>query len=198
MKKLFTLILALCLTLASVQSRTALTSTEVRYEPEHQLLINDLRQENRLMKTLSIALGSCLVLVCALAGVLMWSMRLRRRNNEQALYQKALEADMLKASTEIAEVDEIKDLLVAELMRLPDSMLWRDEAVERVERLSADRLRDLFSRGTAHTLMDKKYIVLFCGGVKYEHIAAFFNIELASVYTVRYRVKKKFSSAPPF
>ena len=42
------------------------------------------------------------------------------------------------------------------------------------------------------TVVDKKYILCFLSGESVKNIAARFNVEPASVYTVRYRLRKKF------
>ena len=42
------------------------------------------------------------------------------------------------------------------------------------------------------TIVDKKYLLCFLQGEDVKTIAARFHVEPASVYTVRYRMKKKF------
>ena len=46
--------------------------------------------------------------------------------------------------------------------------------------------------------MDKRYILCFAAGMTVEQIADFMCLEPASVYTVRYRLRKKFGSEYPF
>jgi predicted transcriptional regulator len=45
------------------------------------------------------------------------------------------------------------------------------------------------------SVVDQKYILCFLNGEDVKTIARRFNVEPASVYTVRYRMKKKFPDA---
>lgn len=47
------------------------------------------------------------------------------------------------------------------------------------------------------SLVDKRYILCFIAGLKPTEIATLFNVEPASIYTVRYRIKKKFPNGYP-
>ena len=47
------------------------------------------------------------------------------------------------------------------------------------------------------TLVDKRYMLCFIAGLKPAEIATLFNVEPASIYTVRYRIKKKFPNGYP-
>lgn len=47
------------------------------------------------------------------------------------------------------------------------------------------------------TLVDKRYMLCFIASLKPAEIATLFNIEPASIYTVRYRIKKKFPNGYP-
>ena len=42
------------------------------------------------------------------------------------------------------------------------------------------------------TQMDRRYILCFLADMTIQDISLIFNVETASIYTVRYRVKKKF------
>jgi hypothetical protein len=55
-----------------------------------------------------------------------------------------------------------------------------------------------FQNGKKITVMDKRYILCFAAGMTVEDIADFMSLEPASVYTVRYRLKKKFPTEYPF
>ena len=46
--------------------------------------------------------------------------------------------------------------------------------------------------------MDKRYILCFAAGMSVEDVADLFHIEPASVYTVRYRLRKKFPADSMF
>ena len=46
--------------------------------------------------------------------------------------------------------------------------------------------------------MDKRYLMCFAAGLSAEQVADIFNVEPASVYTVRYRIRKKFPKEKSF
>ena len=56
---------------------------------------------------------------------------------------------------------------------------------EKIEIMFADALEKL-------STMDKKYILCFMVGMEVPTISLLFNVTAASVYTVRYRIKKKY------
>ena len=59
-------------------------------------------------------------------------------------------------------------------------------------------IQALLEHGKKITTMDKRYILCFAAGMTVEEIADFMSLEPASVYTVRYRLRKKFTSEYPF
>jgi hypothetical protein len=78
----------------------------------------------------------------------------------------------------------------------------RREYVERtvvqLRELDLGHIQVMLSRGNKITTMDKRYILCFAAGMTVDEIADFMSLEPASVYTVRYRLRKKFSSDYPF
>jgi hypothetical protein len=59
--------------------------------------------------------------------------------------------------------------------------------------LDVQQVDTLFASTTIPlSTMVKKYILCVLSGLIADEAATFFNVEQASVYTVRYRIKKKF------
>ena len=75
----------------------------------------------------------------------------------------------------------------------PKILPSKESAVERMSGLDVQQVDTLFASTTIPlSTMDKKYILCFLSGLNADEAATFFNVEQASVYTVRYRIKKKF------
>ena len=65
--------------------------------------------------------------------------------------------------------------------------------------LDTDEMEKLFLPvGDKMTSMDMKYILCFYVDMDAKDIGLMFNVEAASVYTVRYRIRKKFKDYPSF
>lgn len=65
--------------------------------------------------------------------------------------------------------------------------------------LNADEMEKLFLPvNDKMTSMDMKYILCFYINMDAKEIGLLFNVEPASVYTVRYRIRKKFRNYPSF
>ena len=80
-----------------------------------------------------------------------------------------------------------------------DKNLRRTEpSIMGLQALDLAHIQVLLSHGTKITTMDKRYILCFAAGMTVEKIADFMCLEPASVYTVRYRLRKKFGSEHPF
>ena len=77
--------------------------------------------------------------------------------------------------------------------------LVRDEYIRRLSDIDLIELERQFATSIFQmTQMDVKYILCFYLEFEARDIAAIFNVEPASVYTVRYRLRKKFKENPSF
>lgn len=81
-----------------------------------------------------------------------------------------------KLNDELGVLGQDADAFSSKLQQLP---------FEKIEIMFADALEKL-------STMDKKYILCFMVGMEVPTIALLFNVTTASVYTVRYRIKKKY------
>lgn len=70
---------------------------------------------------------------------------------------------------------------------------------EKLRSVAVEQLTPLFATSLdTLTIVDKKYIVCFVADIPVRDIATMFNMEAASVYTARYRIRKKFGAEIPF
>ena len=174
----------------------SLQEIETRCELEEQALEMDRLQERNLaFRRLLYLLLS--LLFCAL--LLLVVLYLRTTNTEARLYEAALEADNMRSeidATKAAPTDAFRELLIDNLIQqlqaLPAETPYKEPTIQRLKSLDTKRLSNLFTQGRQLTNMDKRYLLCFAAGMTVEQIAHLFHIEPASVYTVRYRLRKKF------
>lgn len=130
--------------------------------------ISLLNQRNMVLTIIVILL---LVLLAALVAFAIYRKKLR----EQRLYNEALEAE--------SEANALN----SSLKLLADQLGIQGIDIEKAQWLMEQAVKPL-------TVVDQKYMLCFLNGEDVKHIARRFNVEPASVYTVRYRMKKKFPS----
>ena len=71
--------------------------------------------------------------------------------------------------------------------------------LERLAKIDVKLLESMCQSSVAKiTSTDMKYIICFCADISVRDISLLFNIEPASVHTVRYRIKKKFAKDDTF
>ena len=181
--------------------RRVLQEVQTQYEVEKQQLEMDkLAAENSRGRWLLVALWLLLLLLV----IGYWLLVMGRRNAEAKLYEAALEADnmrqtinSLEAQTDIEPLRLLVDGLVQQLQEGKEHS-YTQSALESLHELDLGHIQVLLSHGKKITTMDKRYILCFAAGMSVEDIADFMCLEPASVYTVRYRLRKKFGSEYPF
>ena len=89
----------------------------------------------------------------------------------------------------------LADNLIKQLQQLPASCAYKMHSIARLQTLDIENIAHLCAQGNRLTNMDKRYILCFAAGMSVEDVADLFHIEPASVYTVRYRLRKKFPAA---
>jgi hypothetical protein len=178
-----------------------LQEVQTQYEVEKQQLEMDkLEAENRTHRWVMVTLG----LLVLLLVIGYWLLIMGRRNAEAKLYEAALEADnmrqalhALESKTDIDPLQVLVDELVVQL-ESGRKRSYVSRAVQQLRSLDLSHIQMMLSHGQKITTMDKRYILCFAAGMSVEEIADFMSLEPASVYTVRYRLRKKFSSDYPF
>jgi len=181
--------------------RRVLQEVQTQYEVEKQQLEMDkLAAENSRGRWLLVALWLLLLLLV----IGYWLLVLGRRNAEAKLYEAALEADNMRQTIHSLESQTDVDplmILVDELVAQLEGGAQRDyveRTVAQLRELDLAHIQVMLSHGKKITTMDKRYILCFAAGMTVDEIADFMSLEPASVYTVRYRLRKKFSSDYPF
>ena len=179
-----------------IDKTASLQEIETRYEVEKQALeMERLQERNLAFRRLLYLLLS--LLFCAILLIVV--LYLRKKNTEARLYEAALEADNMRSeidATKAAPTDAFRELLIDNLIQqlqaLPAEKPYKEPTIQRLKSLDTKRLSNLFTQGRQLTNMDKRYLLCFAAGMTVEQIAHLFHIEPASVYTVRYRLRKKF------
>ena len=181
--------------------RRVLQEVQTQYEVEKQQLEMDkLAAENSRGRWLLVALWLLLLLLV----IGYWLLVMGRRNAEAKLYEAALEADNMRQTIRSLESQTDVDplmILVDELVAQLEGGARRDyveRTVAQLRELDLGHIQVMLSHGKKITTMDKRYVLCFAAGMSVEEIADFMSLEPASVYTVRYRLRKKFGSDYPF
>ena len=184
-----------------VDKRRILQEVQTQYEVEKQQLeLDKLSAENRSNRWLLVALW--LLLVAMVLGY--WLLAMGRKNAEAKLYEAALEADNMRQTITSLEaqtdVEPLRLLLDGLIQQLQEGVArsYTKAAVAGLHELDLGHIQVLLSHGKKITTMDKRYILCFAAGMSVEEIADFMCLEPASVYTVRYRLRKKFTLEYPF
>lgn len=185
----------------SLEKRRVLQEVQTQYEVEKQQLeMEKLETSNRLMRWFFVALG-LLILVLLLSYLLLV---MRKKNIEAQLYEAALEADnmrqtisQLEQKTDIEPLSILTEGLIKQL-RHGANREYTVTAIQHLQQLNLPEIQVLLNHGNKITTMDKRYILCFAAGMTVEQIADFMSLEPPSVYTVRYRLRKKFPSEYPF
>ncbi|MGN0236160.1 MAG: helix-turn-helix transcriptional regulator [Paludibacteraceae bacterium] len=179
-----------------IDKTASLQEIETRYEVEKQTIEMERLQERNLAFRRLLYLSGSLLLCAILLIVVLY---LRKKNTEAKLYEAALEADNMRSAVDAMKArpdnsvgELLTDNLIRQLQALPADTPYRASAIERLKALDTNQLTSFFAQGRQLTNMDKRYIVCFAAGMSADQIAHLFHIETASVYTVRYRLRKKF------
>lgn len=156
----------------NVEKNRAIHEIETRYETEAK----DLRISNLHHTNIMLSVG-VLMLVILFAVTIVFILT-KKKLKEQTSFTDALVAE----STEVAKHTSLQ-LLANQL---------------NIDNVDLTQLDELIRKATKPlTVVDKKYMICFLAGEKVQQIADRFIVEPASVYTVRYRLKKKFPEDEP-
>lgn len=184
-----------------VDKRLVLQEVQTKYEVEKQHLeMEKLAAENRSRGWLLVALGLLLLALAMGYGVVA----MRKKNAEAKLYEAALEADnmrqtisALESQTDVEPLRLLLKGLVTQLEEGPQKD-YTQTALKGLQSVDLGHVQALLNHGQKITTMDKRYILCFAAGMSVEEIADFMCLEAASVYTVRYRIRKKMGAEYPF
>jgi hypothetical protein len=175
---------------------TAINEMAAKYETQlKQTRIETLTRENRTARQiLWLVVGLSAALVVAGLSVILLG-RARRKNIEQRLYETALLAELSPQMP----VRETIEKIARQVAESTIDGATKTQYLERLERLDVPLLENLYrSSGGSLTGLDMKYIVCFAAALAVRDIGGLFNVEPATVNTVRYRIRKKFAPGDPF
>ena len=199
-----------------IDKTASLQEIETRYEVEKQALEMERLQERNLAFRRFLYLLLSLLFCAILLIVVLY---LRKKNTEEKLYEAALEADNMRSAMDVAlattspekgesgredkqdgmrALQLLADNLIKQLQQMPVSCAYKSQSISHLQALNWENLAQLCTRGNRLTNMDKRYILCFAAGMSVEDVADLFHIEPASVYTVRYRLRKKFPADSMF
>lgn len=191
-------------------------STKFGVEKKNMELQNMKERERQHTIILRLLVGSLIAAVVIIAFI-VWVYILHRRRLQDQLYQAALESEVnlqklesvksqysdLKETIESKQISRNFEIGVEKMKAIVmtarlDSLV-RDEYIRRLSDIDLIELERQFATSISQmTQMDVKYILCFYLEFEARDIAAIFNVEPASVYTVRYRLRKKFKENPSF
>lgn len=189
----------------------ALKRLEVKYEVEKkEAAIASLQEQGRAARRIAWLLGIVAVVLAAIIALVAVVAQIRRRNVEQQLYEAALlaelrqeELDRTRTAMELRQAksnDGIFASAIGKVLSIISASAidgkQKEEYTAQLRQLDAARLDADFSEISRQmTQMDLKYAICFYIGMEVRDIASVFNVEPASVYTVRYRMRKKFGGS---
>ncbi|MCL2028656.1 MAG: hypothetical protein FWG79_09280, partial [Bacteroidales bacterium] len=183
----------------------AINEMSVKFETEKkETRIQTLLRENQTARRilwLTLAL-SLTLLMTALLVIL--SSRLKRKNVEQRLYETALlaelrqsELEQIHSTKQQLEQYPVKNTIDTIAQQISAALIDRDTKAAYLDRLSkidCQLLEHAYQTSKVKlTGMDIKYIICFSANIDVKDISLLFNIEPASVHTVRYRIRRKFA-----
>jgi hypothetical protein len=189
----------------------AMNDMLVKYETEKKIeQIDHLTEQNiNSQKILTLTVGLITVLFIVLL-IIVYVHRLRKKNFEQSIYESALLAE-LKQNELDAERMRIKQHLEQKPTKTMIEKLIEWIASSAIEKSNKNRYilklsdlnNDMLEQGflTADekiSKMDMKYIICFSIDMDVKDMSLLFNVEPASIRTVRYRIKKKFGQKNSF
>ena len=178
------------------EKNATLQDIEARYETERrQLEMERLEAKNAAFRWMLVVCG----LLFLSGGLLFVVVVLRKRRAEDRLYEAALEQENMRSAIremqsniDIDTIHFLQNDLLATFRCLPNTVACKQEAIHAIETIDTMRIGQICKQVPALTALDKRYLMCFVAGLTVEQVAVLFDIAPASVYTVRYRMRKKF------
>ena len=188
----------------------AINDMSVKYETEKkEIQIQTLIKENETARRIfRLTVGLSLALLATAVFIILFN-RLRRKNVEQRLYETALLAELRQNELEKMqnlkkqlEQNPVENTIEKIVQAVSASLIEKDNKkvyLESLSKIDSELLETAYQNSKVKiTGMDMKYIICFAADIDVKDISLLFNIEPASVHTVRYRIKKKFQKEDSF
>jgi hypothetical protein len=167
-----------------------------KYDAErNRIRIEMLTRENRTTRQILWLIAGLSLAVIAAGGLIILWRHLRRKNIEYQLYETALVAELSPQMPVRETIDKIVRSVTGSAMEKDVKSAY----LSRLEHVDISLLENIYrSSGGGLTSLDMKYIICFVTEMAVRDIGLLFNVEPASVNTVRYRIRKKFAPDDPF
>ncbi len=178
----------------------AINEMAVKYETEKKEAEIQALQHERDIRNVIIALVSALSLLLLIGLFLLLRLfRIRKEKLEQEIYEKAMVAEMKQSELECIReglrLSPARQTIKKLSLRISDSRLEAEKKSEYEKKLQQLDYKTLDKALVAEkdrlTNMDMIYIICFVAEMETNDISFVFNVDPASVRTVRYRIKKK-------
>jgi len=173
----------------------------VKYEVEkHKEQIDRLAERNKAARKISVLAISLIVVLLIVLLILILLQKARKKNLEQSAYESALLAELKHSELEYIkqrlEQKPVKNMVKKLMEWISQSVLDKTKIkiyTQQLSELDVDMLEQGFLTAEEKiSNMDMKYIICFAIEMDVKDMGLLFNVEPASIRTVRYRIKKKF------
>ena len=167
-----------------IEKMKAISNIEIQFDVERkEQEILRLQQQNEVNKRNYIIIIIAIVFALIVMILAVVIQRAISKNHEQQLYEAAIEAELQKESRNM----NLKQVYKRMLTDFP-------KYEKKLNAMDFEGIQKIIDQATTPlTTMDLQYIIVFQGlNMKPAQVAEMFNVEPASVYTVRYRIRKKF------
>jgi acid phosphatase family membrane protein YuiD len=188
----------------------AINEMSAKYEAEKkEMRIQNLIQKHKnTQRILWLTIGLSLALLLIFLLITLFN-RLKRKNVEQKLYETALMAELrqnelekIQSAQQELEQNPVENIIEKIAALITASIIeknYKKAYLERLSKVDAKILGQAYQNSKIKiTGMDMKYIICFVAEMDTKDISLLFNVEPASIHTVRYRIKKKFAKEDAF
>jgi rRNA maturation endonuclease Nob1 len=183
----------------------------VKYEVEKKKeKIDRLAEQNKTTKRTLMLTTSLVVTLLIILLVFILLHKFRKKNLEQSIYESALLAELKQSELEqnLKEKERLLEQKPTKTMigKLSEWILKsvmveakKNAYIQQLSELDIDMLEQGYFTATEKiSNMDMKYIICFAIDMDTKDMSILFNVEHASIHTVRYRIKKKFREKNTF
>jgi rRNA maturation endonuclease Nob1 len=149
------------------------------------------------------------VLLTTSVLIILWN-RQKRKNAEHQLYESALLAELKQSESEQTQKRMKQQLeqkptkaMIGKITEWMSSIYMekakKNAYLQKLSEVDIDMLEQGYLTADEKiSNMDMKYIICFAIDMEVEDMSLLFNVQPASIHTVRYRIKKKFRGKNTF
>jgi hypothetical protein len=178
----------------------ALNEIETQYETEKKenQILELQNEKSRYLRIILLITGFLVIFLITGISVVV-NLRLRHKNREQKQYESALLSEQLQMEKEERMEQNTVQWAVEKITGIIETSVIvpakKEQYFATLKGKHFGILENTIASCTGKiTAMDLKYTVCFAIDMDVKDIALMFNIEPASVYTVRYRIRRKYKT----